>query len=515
MIPCDVLEKPGGWRRVSLAIIIVVSFGPALPSLWIAVSEGSWLLGAGFGTAIWRSFVVAIAVALSALLVGIPAGLLSAFYDFPGRRLLLALLAIPLLVPSFLWAIGLSQARIEFGLPRDSLLSGATGTVFAFAAPALPLVTYMTLVSARRLSKAQVDAVRLIGGELFLLFHAARAVLPGAIVAAVLAGILTLSDPGPGQILGYPGIAYEILVSFSASYDFALAARQSAFLTGIVLLIAIPIAVFIAPRVAAELLGKDMNPPPLARHRHASWIGLCSLVCIVLLTTILPLLGIVRPLFVEFPAARAFSEISRTLGNTLLYALTAGVVATGIGTWFTLAVGRENLLRRYALIGIFLILSLPPSLNALGIVQLGTIAPAWFDPLLRSRLTVGLALALRFLPIATILLMRSFGSTSPSQCLVGAVHGVPLLLYLGRVLGLIMLPAAAVGCAVVALEATAEVGTTLLLRPPGADSIPVQIFTVMANAPEALVAALCFFYFVGAAILLLLGWTLAGRMQAK
>lgn len=514
MISCDVLEKPGWWRGASLAIVLVVSFVPALPLLWVALSESTSLFSGGFGMAIWRSLVVATAVALTSLVVGIPAGLLSALYEFPGRRIFLALMAIPLLVPSFLWAIGLSQVRIHLGLSPDSLLSGASATTIAFAAPAIPLVTYMTLVSAQHLSKAQVDAVRLAGDERLLFYYAAKAILPGAVLAAVLAGILTLSDPGPGQILGYSGIAYEILVSFSASYDFALAARQCAFLTGIVLLVAIPVAVLIGPRVAEGIFGKDINRAPLVRNRHASWIGPCVLTGIVLLTTILPLTGIVRPLFIHFPATRAFSEISRTLGNTLIYALTAGVIATAMGIWLALAAGRQKWLRRVALVGIFVVLSLPPSLNALGIIQLGAVAPAWLDPLLRSRLTVGIAQALRFLPVAAILAMRSFGNTSPSQCLVGAVHGVPLLLYLRRVLGPLMLPAAAVACAVVALEATAEVGTALLLRPPGADSIPVQIFTVMANAPEALVAALSFFYVAGAAILLMLGWTLGERIRA-
>jgi iron(III) transport system permease protein len=512
MISCEVLEKPGWWREISLSAIIFLSLGPALPLLWVAVTEVSSPLTGGFGLAIWRSFVVATAVTLISLLAGIPAGLLSGLYDFPGRRILLALLAIPLLVPSFLWAIGLSQVRIALGFPAGGPLLGATSAVFAFLAPSVPLVTYMTLVSARRLSKGQVDAVRLVGGERLLFFYAARAVLPGALLAALLAGILTLSDPGPGQILGYSGIAYEILVSFSASYDFALAAQQCAVLTGLVLMVAVPVAIFIAPRVAAEILAKEINPAPLAKNANASWIAVGVLSCIVLLTTALPLTGIVRPLFGEFPAARAFGEISRTIRGTLIYALTAGVIATAIGIWMALAAGREKRLRRLALIGIFLVLSLPPSLNALGMIELGTVAPAWLDPLLRSRFTVGLALALRFLPVAAVLGMRSFGSTSPSRCLVGAVHGVTLSLFLRRVLGPAMLPAAVTACMVIALEATAEVGTVLLLRPPGADSIPVQIFTVMANAPEALVAALCFFYVAGAALLLMLGWILAARI---
>ena len=34
----------------------------------------------------------------------------------------------------------------------------------------------------------------------------------------------------------------------------------------------------------------------------------------------------------------------------------------------------------------------------------------------------------------------------------------------------------------------------LLLHPPGRGTLPLAIFTIMANAPEALVAMLCLFY---------------------
>src|SRR5437667_5765667 len=93
MISCEVIEKPGWWREISLGTIIFLSLGPALPLLWVAVTEASWPLTGGFTLAVWRSFVVATAVTLMSLLAGVPAGVLSALYDFPGRRILLALLA--------------------------------------------------------------------------------------------------------------------------------------------------------------------------------------------------------------------------------------------------------------------------------------------------------------------------------------------------------------------------------------------------------------------------------------
>jgi ABC-type spermidine/putrescine transport system permease subunit II len=84
--------------------------------------------------------------------------------------------------------------------------------------------------------------------------------------------------------------------------------------------------------------------------------------------------------------------------------------------------------------------------------------------------------------------------------------------YLRKVLLPFLLPSAAVGLLLVALLATADVGSVLLLHPPGASSLPLAIFTVMANAPESLVASLCLVYLAAAAGLLALAWMLARRL---
>ena len=193
MISCDVLEKPNTWRSAIVIAILGTAFAPALPLFWEALSDGSpqSALDISFWTASLRSIAVAIAVIGGALLLGFPTGVLAGLYEFPGRRPLLALLAIPLIIPSFLWAIGLSQFRIHIGMSSDSILSGLTGTVLAFLCWALPLVIYMTLITARCLSKSQIEAVRISGGEKLVLRCATQALLPGAILAAALA------DPPP------------------------------------------------------------------------------------------------------------------------------------------------------------------------------------------------------------------------------------------------------------------------------------------------------------------------------
>jgi ABC-type Fe3+ transport system permease subunit len=121
---------------------------------------------------------------------------------------------------------------------------------------------------------------------------------------------------------------------------------------------------------------------------------------------------------------------------------------------------------------------------------------------------------MRFLPVATVVTARSFGLSSPSWAFAAEIHGLSLFGYLRRILIPWMLPGLLLGTFLIALLATAEVGPVLLLRPPGEDSLPVALFTVMANAPEAQVSALCFVYLATAAFLIGGGWAVARRKEA-
>ena len=231
---------------------------------------------------------------------------------------------------------------------------------------------------------------------------------------------------------------------------------------------------------------------------------------VILLTSIVPLVGLMIPVLQSFPLSRAWSEVSRTAVSTVIYATTAGLVAAALGTALAICAGRDIRLRGVLLAGVIVLFSLPPSLGALGLVQVASMAPSWSDPLLRSRLTVGGLLALRFLPVATLLAMRSLGTVSRSWAQVAAVHGVPLLTYVARVLAPALRPVAMLTVGLVALLASADAGTVLLVQPPGQSSLSVTIFTVMANAPESLVASLCVIYVLGATSLLVVGWTWRG-----
>jgi ABC-type Fe3+ transport system permease subunit len=198
--------------------------------------------------------------------------------------------------------------------------------------------------------------------------------------------------------------------------------------------------------------------------------------------------------------------------NTVVYAATAGLLAIVVGFLLAFLVGRSARLRTLCLALVVVLFSLPPALPALGLIQMASFSPAWTDPLLRSRLTVGLALGIRFLPIATVLALQAWANTSPTWSQAAAIHGLPLRRVLGRIFLPYLVPTGALAALLVALLASADVSTQLMLHPPGQRSFPLVIFTVMSNAPQSLVASLCFLYIAAAGILLFL-LSLAGRVR--
>lgn len=428
-------------------------------------------LDSTFWQALLRSLVVGLGVAGLSLGIGWPLGVRAGLTAFPCRRPLLVLLAMPLLLPSFLVAIGLSMLW-----PR---LGGVAAVVWAFACLGVPLVTFAALAATLTLTRGQADAARLAGGEWHLFRLTMGAVFPLAGLAAALAGVLTLADPGPGQILGWPGAAGELLVSFAAHHNREAATSQALMLAATGVVVAWPLAWRLAPEVAAGLFARDVAwAEPRNSPAVAGWVF-----AVVTGVTLLPLAGLLRPLLARpWPVARAWSEVHRTAADTLLYAGLAAGFAVTLAFLLAWAAGRSPGRRRCLLAAALALLALPPALPAL-----------WLIPW-SARLTVGFALGLRGLPLAILFALRAIGSMPPSWADAARVHRVPRLRFFPRV----VLPWCArwawPAAALAALLATAEVGTVLLLHPPGHGSLPLAVFTIMANAPEALVAMLCLLY---------------------
>jgi ABC-type Fe3+ transport system permease subunit len=480
------LEAASPWRAVpAIAIVSLVVLPTLMMLLGALATESEEVLRPSFTNALVNAIIVAVAVTLMALLTGLPMGVLAGRYLLPFREAALALVALPLLLPTFLWAIGWSTV---LNLPAFA------GAILSFAAPSISLVALTALVSAHSLSASQVEAALLAGGEFVVLKRIAGYVLAPSIGAALLAGLLTLSDPGPGQIFGLTTAAGEILTSFSAFYDFNLASRQCLALAGVVLIAALPLGVVLGPQISSEVLARQTRPARLSRERSGGVFALAVVIAFSIMLLALPLLGLIGPVVADPLWGRVWGEFTRTAESTALYAIGSGSVAMLLGVVFAASVGRNERLKGIAVAFCFVLFAVSPAVTALAFVQAGTAAPHWADPVFRSRFAVTLASGMRFFPVAALIALRSWNSMPRTWALAGAIHGVPVGKYLRSVVLPFLAPSLAVSVAVCGLLATADVVTVLLVHPPGQSSLPLTIFSIMANARQSLVAGLCLTY---------------------
>jgi len=505
-----VLERPGAWRWLAVAGLFLLAATPAVPLLAEALtSSGQAIMSGAFAAGVRNALLIAIVAAFLALVLGLSLGVALAFYGFPGRLALMVVLALPLLLPPFLIALG-------WAMLAGGGFDGAAGPIIVFTSWILPLVAFAAYTGCAGLSGSAIEAARLAGGERRAIGLTARYAFVPALAAAGLGAALSIADPGPGQVFRVQTAASEILTSFAALSDFGLAARQSVAVAAFILLAAGPLAFLVAPRIAEALMARETRRVRRVRLRGARAAAAAMAALIILAALLSPVAGLASPLASGGLnwLSRALSEVLRTGGDTLFYAAGAGAIAVLLGFALSLAVGRERGLRRFAIAASILLLCLPPALAALGAIRLATAAPAWADPVLRSRFALCLVLGLRLFPVAALFGLRAQATSAPSWTHAAAVHGVALPTFFRRVTAPHLAPAAAAAFLLTGLLAIADIGTALLLHPPGAASFPLAIFTVMANAPEAFVAALALFYVGIAAMLLFALWGLIGRRRA-
>lgn len=215
-------------------------FPAALPTEWswrawsYVFSPSSKVL-----LAFWRSFVVATAVTLLSIPIGIMAGRALGLYRFRGRTFIQFLILAPTIVPVLAVAMGIHVVFIRYGL-ADTIL----GVILVHLVPVTP---YMVLIMSSAFANYDTDfedQARSLGASPAQVFRHVTlpAIWPSVMVGSLFAFIISWSQYlltlliGGGQVITLP----VLLFSFANSGDNAITAALS--------------LVFIAPAILILLL---------------------------------------------------------------------------------------------------------------------------------------------------------------------------------------------------------------------------------------------------------------------
>lgn len=197
------------WRGLLLGLMTLFVVNIALMIAAVATSSfarrwlGTWLPDgwtASWYTAAWKEFQldsilvvtvqVVFAVVLLALLIGVPAAYTLARRDFRGKRLLLLLFLLPLMVPPITYGIPLATV-----LYKVQLAGTIWGVILANLIPAAPFVILVMTPFIEQIDPNLEAAARVFGASTARMFwHILVPLLgPGILAASLLVLVRTIA----------------------------------------------------------------------------------------------------------------------------------------------------------------------------------------------------------------------------------------------------------------------------------------------------------------------------------
>jgi len=459
--------------------------GAGAAALRILSAPRPWLL-------LIRSLMLATAATACAVAIGVPLGLLIARTDLPARRFLWMLHAFPMFLPPFLLALGWFQLLGREGFlgseVTDRLLFSEVGLVVILALTFSPVVTSMVALALLGMDASLEEAARVAAGPWRV---ATRILLPAARPALVLATIvvfaLSVSELGVPMFLRvdvFPAAVFARLggIQYEPGEAFALVLPLMPIAFGLL---------YIERRLVgagsfavAGLRGMSRAPIPLSGWRPtlaaASWS--------VAAAGALPLAAL------ALRAARGggFGQLPQWIGQAPWTSLGTATVAATVIAAVGLVVGHgaARRLRGASMLDALAVLTFVTPASVLGV---GLIA-VWNRPETSALYTSVAILVIGYTARYAVVGTRAVASV----VLQSAVHLEEAAAAAGarfwRRLIWIILPVNLRGIAAAWLLAVVfclrDFETAVLYYPPGREPLPVRIFTLEANGPPAVVAAL-------------------------
>ncbi len=261
------------WTLVGLFVVnLLALIGSVVTSSLATRWLGTWL-PAGFTlrwyASAWDEFqladiltvtfqVVGSVVAVSGLL-GVPAAYALARRDFPGKRAVVLLLLLPLLVPSVTYGIPLATVLYKMRLGGTLL-----GVILANLVPSVPFVVLIMIPFIEQIDPRIEAAARVFGaGTLRVFIHVLVPILmPGVLAALLLVLVRTIAMFELTFLVAGPGSQTLVVALYYAVFASGVRAVQSIDAMAVIYMVTTLVWLLIALRF--------VNPTQIVgRPRHA------------------------------------------------------------------------------------------------------------------------------------------------------------------------------------------------------------------------------------------------------
>jgi iron(III) transport system permease protein len=437
-----------------------------------------------------NTLTIALGTVCVTLAFGVPLAFLLCRTDLWARKVFAILSLLPVLIPPHIHAIAWNRLSSLLSRLFSIDLYSPGGVVWVMTFAYLPYVTLLTVAGLQLTDRGLEEAALVCRPMRQTLRKITLPLLaPYILAGAVLVFVFAATDFGVPDILQVRVYSVEIFVQFSAFYD----NRAAALLSLPVVLTAAGLVVWAYRRmgslsfvrvssqlnrhVAVEL--RRLQAPALAFS-----VGLMAFSAGVPLAVLLYTAGGVSSYVV------ALSSSAGQFAYSALLAVMAALLSTAIG--FILAYGIERFkTRAREVLQAFVMLPLAVPAVSVGIGLIHVWNRPIVDAVYESSAMVILGYVARFVPFAVIAALAGLKQIDVRLEEAATFATLRRLKIINQIVLRLAAPALAAGGFIVFVLSFQELGTTLLVIPPGRETVPIRIYNLMHYGADQTVAALC------------------------
>ena len=444
---------------------------------------------------LFNTAVLGVGTAILATGLGAPLGLALARASLPYTRMLRVALAGPILLPPYIVALAWTYLTSSTGVLGSIVGAGLIEWTFSLPAAILilglllyPLPMLVTEVALRGVDGRLEEAGLLVAPPWrVLLAITLPLIAPAAAGAGLLVFVLAISEFGVPALLRVPVYTTEVFTAFAAFYDFDRAVLTAVPLLVLSALVAASAAVIMGEGLLSARRGGVARAPMLDQ-----WLRPATMAALLVVggALIVPVAVLLR----QAIGARGLWTIvggsSAAILNSLVLAAVAATAVVSIALWLGYARARASRAVGQSADAVFVVLFAVPS-TILGVGLVGFLnRPGPLGSIYGSDAMLVLGYVARFLPLAALALGASVRRVPRSHEEAAAVAGAGWLRTMYGVVLPQMRGALAITWVLVFVLAFGELGVSILVAPPGAATLPILVYTLIANTPASQVAAL-------------------------
>jgi len=412
-----------------------------------------------------NSLLLAIAVSLSAMLIGTLQAWIAIRSNLPGRKVFAVLAALPLALPSYVAAYSWVAVIPGFSGFFAAWLLLTVGTA--------PLVYLSVSAALARFDSATEEVASSLGaGKFAVLRKVTWPNIKGATFSGgLLSALYVLSDFGAVSIVRYDTFTRAIYNAYRASFDRNLAATLALILVAVTVLVLV---------VESRSRGRKPIGTVIANRLNRIDLRVWKLPLVALLTGIasvslvVPLASLTRWSIVGFPDTD-WQEVSEALFSSIYLSVSGGMLTSLLAIAIALIVVRFKTRLGFVLErSVWLTHATPGIVVALSLVYFSNQVAPWIYQTLFLVLIAYVAL---FLPNALSAISIPLSQSPTSLDEVSASLGLTKLQTLRRVVLPIAGPGIFAATTLVILTVLKELPATLLLRPTGVETLATRLWT--------------------------------------